>query len=174
MANKAGRVFDRANAFFMVLGCVTIVALLAIVLYGVLMRYAFKQPKIWTVEVIEYCLLYITFIGASWVARTETWHVRNTMIISLLKERPQACVNCITSLISSIVMLVIAVFGASVTWQGIQYNYVIDTPLRPPEYVLFISVPVGSLMLSIQFLRNSWGYFRVWKSSENGDNVRSG
>ena len=45
------------------------VAMMLVVCAEVLLRYGFNSPISWVVEISEYALLWITFLGAAWVLR---------------------------------------------------------------------------------------------------------
>jgi C4-dicarboxylate transporter DctQ subunit len=46
----------------------------------ILMRYFLNRPQIWAVEVTEYTMLYITFLGSAWLLREEG-HVKMDILI---------------------------------------------------------------------------------------------
>lgn len=165
LANKFASIFDRTNDLLATLAGVLIIMLMVVTGYEVVSRYFFGQPTIWTVEISEYALLYLTFLAAAWLLRTAGGHVVVDLVINSLTPRVQALLNTVTSVVSAIGCLAVTWFGAAVTWESFRIGYLVDTPLRTPRYIVFIIIPVGSFLLSIQFLRNSYGYLRNWRAS---------
>ncbi len=162
---KVSNLFENINKLFaFVAGVIVIFTMLAVV-YEVVMRYFFRSPTLWTVEVSGYSLLYITFLGAAWVLMHEG-HVKIDLLTNRLKPNTQVILNIITSIFGVIVMLVIAWYSARVTWASYQTNYLASTELQTPLFIVFLIIPIGSLLLAIQFLRNLSRLFRELKASQ--------
>ena len=165
ITKKVSNLFENINKLFaFVAGVIVILTMLAVV-YEVLMRYFFRSPTLWTVEVSGYGLLYITFLGAAWVLMHEG-HVRIDLLTNRLKTNTRVILNIITSIFGLIVMLVIAWYSARVTWSSYQTNYLAATELQTPLFSVLLIIPIGSLLLVIQFLRNLSRLFRELKESQ--------
>ncbi len=126
------------------------------------MRYLLNRPIPWMLEVTEYCLLFITFLGAAWVLKRER-HVTIDLVLNRLNPRTQATFNIITSVIGAIVCLVVAWYGAQATWDYFLTGLYRLTFLRPPSALIMAIVPIGSFLLFIQFLRRTHGYLGSWR-----------
>ncbi|MFC2067602.1 TRAP transporter small permease [Chloroflexota bacterium] len=143
---------------------VFIVFMMIIITYEVVMRYFFDRPTTWVIEIAEYCLLYMAFLGAALVLRNEK-HVKMDMVIEQFKPRAQLLINVITSTIGAIVFLIIFWYGAKVTWQQIQEGFTVPSYLMPPQALITGIIPLGSLFFSIQFLIRAFSYINKWKGS---------
>ena len=108
--NKAGRIFDITINVFAVLGGVLIVFVFAAVLYEVVNRYFFGRAVLWTYEVVEFTLLYITFLATAWLLREEA-HVKVDLVLHKMKPKTQAMLNIITSIICAIAFLIIIIWS---------------------------------------------------------------
>lgn len=161
---KVTHFFDRTINLLAAIACVIILFLMLITNYEVVMRYLLGQPTIWTVEVAEYAILYLTFLGAAWVLK-KGGHVANDLVVGLLNPRAQALLNFITSVIGAIICLTVTWFGITVTWEVTQLGYTSDMPLRTPLNIVLIIIPIGSFLLFIQFLRNSFNSLGKWRAS---------
>lgn len=131
------------------------------------------RPLMWVMEVTEYSLLYITFLGAAWVLEREG-HVKMDIIVNALKSETQALAGIITSIIGSAMSLYLMVYGTKVTWDYFKRDVIECTPLLMPTFIILLIIPIGSILLFIQFLRRAYGYFVHWKalSGEKIDKYR--
>ena len=93
-------------------------------------------------------------------------HVKMDIIINLLPPKAQTVMNTITSLISAIVCLVIAVFGARVTIELYRTKAFTYTILELPKFIIASVIFIGAAMLFVQFLRRTYGYWAHSNGSE--------
>lgn len=130
----------------------------------VVMRYFFSRPMIWVTEVTEYSLLWITFLGTSWVLKRKA-HVIMDLAIGKLEPRARNIIAIFTSLVGMAVCLLVTWYGVKVTVDAIDRNLLMSTILSPPAYILYIIIPIGSFLLAIQFLRMILGFINAVKNS---------
>ena len=143
-----------ANAAIFVLVAVT-----AIVCLEVVMRYGFDQPQVWVVEIAEYALLYITFLGTAWTLRNNG-HVRVDILVGMMGPGWRARIGVVTSLLGLGVSLVLVVFGAQATWTAFVRGAYKPTLVEFPTWLVLVVIPVGSLFLAIRFLRQAVAHAR--------------
>ena len=132
------------------------------------MRYFFNRPQIWAVEVTEYAMLYITFLGTAWLLREEG-HVKIDLLLSFLAPKNQAFLNSITSILGAIVCSVIAFYGSWSTWLHYQKGLTTFSAMELLKWPFLIVIPFGSLLLLIQFIRSAFAYwerFKFYKTPE--------
>jgi len=67
----------------------------------------------------------------------------------------------ITSSVGAAACLVLAFFSVKVTWQHFQTHYLFTRFLEVPSYPILAIIPIGSLLLFIQFLRRVYDYFKA-------------
>ncbi len=127
---------------------------------NVIRRYLGWGSAIWLLEVTEFSLLWMTLLAAAWVLKQEG-HVKMDVLIDRLKLKHRALLNTITSIISAIVCLLIAIYSLSVTVESLQAGYWIDTAMMPPQFPIFIIIPLGFFLLFFQFLRRAMGFRRA-------------
>jgi len=121
------------------------------------------HPLMWVMEVTEYSLLYITFLGAAWVLHREG-HVKMDILVDALNPKMQTLLGIVTSLIGSAMSLYLVLYGAKVTWEYYERGVVECTPLLTPTFLILLIIPLGSIPLFIQFLRRAYHYMRLWKA----------
>ncbi len=165
---KFTTVFDRIINIMFYAACGLIMAIFFSVCAELFMRNLFNRPQIWSVEVSEYAMLYITFLGAAWLLREEG-HVRVDIVLDLLKPRSQSLLNGITFFFGIIVCAVLVVYGAWSTWLHYQKGLRTFTALTPMKWPFLIIIPLGSLMLLIQFIRSTRRYWKNFASQKRAE-----
>ncbi len=139
-------------------GAVFVFMMLVVSLDSVL-RYAFNNPLGWVVEVNEYLLLYVTFLGAPWLLRQDG-HVRVDLLFAYMSERTARRLTLWTSVLGAAACLVLCVFGCQSTWEAFVRELPEIKTLAIPRWTLLWVIPYGSLLLSIEFSIKAWGHWR--------------
>ncbi len=168
LITKATTIFDRTISLLAVLTAVLIIFLMLGITTDVTLRSLIDRSIFWMLEVTEYSLLYITFLGATWVLQKDG-HVRMDLVLSKLKPGTQAVMNIITSTFSAIMCLLVTWYGMEVVWRNFQSGEYYSTELEPPRFLILLIIPLGSFLLSIQFLRKVYGYLGRWRASTDKD-----
>ena len=163
---KVGSIFDSFINFLGMLAIVIIVFSWLSVCFEVVMRYILKSSQIWVLEITEYGLLFITFLGAAWLLKKEG-HIRMDLVINQLGPRKQALANMITSFLSAVTLLIIVWFTAGTTWDNFRQGILDNRFLELLKGPLLIIIPIGSFFFAIQFLRRSNEYLRKWRASKS-------
>ncbi len=162
MANRAVKVFDGLVSAGAAIAGLIFLFMMVAVCVDVIMRYWFQAPMGWVVEVCEYLLLYVTFLGAAWLLR-KNGHVRVDLVYFYLSQRSIARLKFITAVAGSIACAILVVIGCQSTIDAfIRGNPEIKT-LSIPKWTLLWVIPYGSLLLSIQFarqVREHWKQYR--------------
>jgi TRAP-type C4-dicarboxylate transport system permease small subunit len=166
LRKKFNTIFNNTINFAAVIAAVLIFFITIAVLVEIALRYFFNLPQAWVLETVEYCLLYITFLGAAWVLKRDG-HVKLDILIIRLKPRNQLIVNIITSVIGALIFLSIAIYGVLVTWDDVVRDLWIASELEPPRAPIIAIIPIGSLLLFAQFLRKTHGQIRSWETSRD-------
>lgn len=162
--SKLSVIFDRVLSILMLLGAVILALLMLAVCWDVIARTAIGAPLIWLLEFTEYGLLYITFLGTAWVLKHEA-HVTSDLLLVTLHPRKQALMNMITSIIGACVCLILAWFGAAVSWEKLLSGSYQPTAIQTPDFPIFVIIPIGFLLLFIQFLRRAHGNLLKWQGA---------
>lgn len=163
LIRRAIGIFDAIVNYFAIFAIILILFLVASILYGVVMRYFIGRIELWTFEVTEYTLLFITFLATTWLLKEEA-HVKMDFVLNRLKPRPQAMLNTVTSCIGALMFLTVTWYSARVVWQTAQTGYYLPTVLEIPAAPVLVIIPIGTFLLSVQFLRRAFGFLDNWKS----------
>ncbi len=135
------------------------------VLYEVVARYFFNSPTIWAVDLTEYSLVYITFLGTPWVLRDHA-HTRVELVVERLRPGPRLVLGILVSLAAAAGAVVMAWEGAWETWESYVGGHAELKAWRVYRWPLILPICVGSLMLVIEFMRQAWHNFGVLRRDE--------
>src|SRR4030043_1314700 len=90
--NRFWTVFDRLINFMASLAGVILIFITAAVCYTIGMRYLFTKTTIWIMQTTEYALLWIVFLGTTWLLR-EGGHITTDIIYAHLNEKAKRYLN---------------------------------------------------------------------------------
>lgn len=125
----------------------------------VVMRYGFNRPLTWVVEVSEYALLWMTFLGTSWVLR-QGGHVRVDILMHLLSPAALRLCGLLSAGAGVLASVVLVGFGANTTWTAFARGSFKSTGLDIPTWLVLVIIPLGGMLLLLRFLRLFVEYYR--------------
>ena len=164
LIKRAVGIFDAVVNYFALFAMLLILFLVASILYEVVMRYFVGRAELWTFEVTEYSLLFITFLATTWLLKEEA-HVKMDFVLNRLKPRHQAMLNTVTSCIGVLMFLTVTGYSARVVWQVTVTGYYLPTVLEILAAPILVIIPIGAFLLSMQFLRRAVGFLYSWKNA---------
>jgi len=129
----------------------------------VVFRYFLRQPIIWVVEVTEYIMVQITFVGSAWLLRKEG-HVTVDVVTSRLSKKNQSLFLGMTSAVCFVTFVAITWWSIVATWGAYREHLYIPKQLGMPKFLVMLVIPFGSFMLAGQFLRRTLSAITTWRS----------
>ncbi len=154
---KLLRILDRIEDAMSVGAVLLLVAITVAVCVEVFMRYVLNDPLVWVVEMSEYALLYICFLGAAWALR-EGNHVRVDIFLNAFSTRWRQRFGVVTSLLGLIVASILMIWGALAVWEKYVTGAYNPTVVEFPTWIVLLCIPLGSLVLVLRFLRTMIEY----------------
>lgn len=164
LLTKSSSVFDYIIGSLTYLAAAILTFIMLAVCWDVIARAAFGQPLKWVLEFSEYSLLYITFLGTAWVLKNER-HVIVDIGLNQLNPGNRALLNVVTSILGVIICLFLTWYGWDVSWEHLVQGFYQPTMIKPPDFPIFVIIPIGSFLLTIQFLRRACKYVGDWRAS---------
>ena len=164
LLTKSAAVFDYIIGSLTYLAAAILTFIMLAVCWDVISRAVAGQPLKWVLEFSEYSLLYITFLCTAWVLKNER-HVIVDIGLNQLNPKPRAVFNVATSILGVIICAFLTWYGWDVSWEHLQQGFYQPTVIRPPDFPIFVIIPIGSFLLVIQFLRRASKYLGDWKAS---------
>jgi TRAP-type C4-dicarboxylate transport system permease small subunit len=108
-------------------------------------------------EITEYIMLYIPFLGAALVLK-EDGHIRVDILISRLNEKKRFIMDIVASFIGGIVMSTYTWFGGQVTWEFYKRGVPSLESLRTPMFLILMIIPIGGFFFTVQFFRQTYSF----------------
>jgi TRAP-type C4-dicarboxylate transport system permease small subunit len=154
-----GRAFDLLlNALAVVAGGLLVALMLATVV-KVGMRVALNHGILGIDQISGTLMVYITFLGAAWVLRNEG-HVMVDILTTVLPGRAERIVGIVGSLVSAAGCFVVAYFSLLTVVLSIHRGVVVAAEIEMPRAVNLIVIPLGCLLLGIEFIRRARRIYR--------------
>ena len=156
--------FDRTNDILVYLSGAILAFIVVSVSVEVIFRYFLNAPSVWVAEVNENNLLYLTFLAVAWVLSGDR-HVKVELLTSRLNPKTRHLFGVITSVIGLIICLIVTWYGAKVTWLDFQAGAFRPGLNKIPEASILFIIPVGTFLLSFQFLKRFFDFLKKFRES---------
>ena len=151
---RFGFSFDRiVHASLMVAAALVIFDMLALTV-DVLMRFLFSVTWTGLPEITEYSLLWMTFLGTTWVMRINR-HIRVELLIRRLAPQRRAILDVVGFIMTVLTLGVIAWYGGALVVGDFLTGKVVASILRPPAWTVELVIPAGLVMLLWQVFLSS-------------------
>ena len=150
--------FDKLLDLMAALAGAILVFICAAVCYTIGMRFLFTKTTIWIMQTTEYALLWIVFLGTSWLLR-EGGHITTDVIYVHLNEKTKRILDCMMSVIGGITCAALCCLGVLHEYDCIVNGVTDVRAVTVPKSAIFVIIPIGSILLTIQFLRMAWSKF---------------
>jgi len=130
--------------------CVLVMGL--IVTYEVIMRYVFRSPTIWVLEISIYLTIGSVFLGGGYALK-EKMHINVDVITRYLSQRNQVLLQIISLFITGIYCFVLTWFGVEMTITSLRMWEVSPTILEIPVVIPHSFIPIGGVMILLEVIR---------------------
>jgi len=164
--------FDRVLEIMANAGMVILFRMMIAVCWEVFSRYLLGRGTLWVIELSEYGLLFMTFLGTAWVLRNEG-HVEMDIVIAALQPKTRRSLRLVTSIACAIVCLSLAWSGADVALDYFQRDLHRPTLMEPLASPIFAIMPIGFFLLFVQFVRRAQDALLVENSKEENDRLHA-
>ena len=156
---KITRWFDYViELFARIAGVLTLVVALVIV-FEVLKRAFMGKAMAWVVDATGYSLVFITFLAAAWILK-HRGHVSVDILVDHLSPKTRRAVSIATSATGAFLSAMFFWASLQITLDAIRLNQVHVSSVIFPKWPILIIMPIGSLLLAAQFIRETISYIR--------------
>jgi len=111
-------------------------------------------PTPWTLDIAQYMLYAITFLGAPWVLR-EDGHIAIEIFVERLGPRARRWVRHGSDALGAGVCAVLLYYSARALWRSYAANNLVYQTFVFPEWYLYFIAPPVFLILLLLFLRRT-------------------
>jgi C4-dicarboxylate transporter, DctQ subunit len=155
------KIFDRLIDLMAALAGLILLFITVAVCYTIAMRFFFTQTTIWIMQTTEYALLWIVFLATTWLLR-EGGHITVDIVYGHLGAKTKGHLDLIMCVIGGLACAVMVLFGITYTYECIARGVTDVRAVTVPKWAVFIIIPIGSILLTMQFFRMAWGrYFGI-------------
>jgi C4-dicarboxylate transporter DctQ subunit len=145
------KLFARISTVSAVFGAGIMLFIMFSISYGALTR-TFNLPSpIWIVQINEYSLVWVCFLATAWVLG-ENKHVRVDILMTRFGQRRQTILLCIQDTVSTALCGVFCYLGGLSTWEHLRDKVVDVGSIDVPKGWVIGVIPLGFLLLTLQFL----------------------
>jgi TRAP-type C4-dicarboxylate transport system permease small subunit len=150
------RFFDKLSDVMAALAGLLLLFISAAMCYTIFMRFVFRETTIWIVPVSEYALLWIVFLGTTWLLR-EGGHITTDVIYVHLNEKAKRYLDFVMSIVGGIACFMLFYLGVIHMCDCIVHGVTDVRAITVPKSAIFTIIPIGSILLTIEFFRIAWG-----------------
>jgi C4-dicarboxylate transporter DctQ subunit len=155
-------IFDRIIDFMAFLSGLLLVGAVLIVCVEICMRYFFRRPQVWTVEVCEYILFALAFLGTPWLLK-KGGHVNVDIVVERLSKQSRRYLNLVSCGIGIFICAVITWFSMTAAWDSYMSGVVVTKTLTIQKYYFLLLITLGYFFLLLEFARQFRNHLRALK-----------
>ncbi|MDN5843069.1 MAG: TRAP transporter small permease [Alcaligenaceae bacterium] len=133
--------------------------------YDTIARYLGMQPTNWSTEVNSFLIVYVTAISAAAILRSHQ-HISITFFAEKLPAGVQAFIRLAEGLLGCLFSLLIAWHGFFMAYNAYLYDETVSSSFGTPLVYPYAIIPIGFLLLAIQFLLNAINFRAPIKAGE--------
>jgi len=156
---KSPGVVGRLNQGIGVIGQVGLVFMVASITYDVIMRYIFVAPTHWALEVNTFLLAFLCVIPAGDVLRVGS-QIRITFLYDRLTPAVKARLDILRAAAGLFFCSIMIWKGWDMAWKAWLHNDRMSTSLGTPMVIPYLFLPIGFLLLALQYLSHVTGSLR--------------
>lgn len=117
-------------------------------------------PTPWTLDIAQYALYAITFLGAPWVLR-EDGHIAIEIFVERLPPRARWWVAGVSNGLGAVVCALLVYYSGRALWRSYAANNLVYQTFVFPEWYLYCLAPPVFALLLLLFLRRMLGARRT-------------
>ena len=148
---RLNQVTEKGENLLAKVAMVVLCLIISSVCLEIFMRYFLNRPLVWVLELTEYALLWVTFLGAAWLLR-QGGHVPVDVIVDFMSQRWKKRCAFFSSALGLAISVILTIFGAYATYDHWTRNMFKPTVLEFPTWIVLAAIPIGSIFLILRFL----------------------
>jgi TRAP-type C4-dicarboxylate transport system permease small subunit len=133
------------------LGQLALAFMVVSITYDVVLRYVFVAPTHWALEVNTFLLAFLCVIPAGDVLRLGS-QIRITFLLDRLKPAVKARLNILRAAAGLFFCGILIWKGTDMAWKAWLHNDRMSTSLGTPMVIPYLFLPIGFLLLALQYL----------------------
>ena len=163
MKNESRKsILDQVIDYMAAAAGILLVAAVLIVCIEIMMRYFFLKPQVWSVEVCEYILFALAFLGAPWLLK-KGGHVSVDVVTERLSRRAKGYLGLFTCGIGVLISAVITWFSIVAAWDCYVTGVVVTKTMTVGKHYFVLFITLGYFFLLLEFGRQFCNHLRASK-----------
>ncbi|MBN1376621.1 MAG: TRAP transporter small permease subunit [Dehalococcoidia bacterium] len=153
-----GRIIDKTNTWIAKAMAFLILPILALTLYGVIMRYVLHQPTVWGWQVLLLLFIPVATVSGGYVLSVNS-HIRLDLLYGRWSDRGKAISDVATFVVFLFFTTMLAIATIKMAWDSAAIketygNYPFHGPIYPKKIALAIGVVLLLVQGIVNFVRN--------------------
>lgn len=144
-------VSDKINKVAGILSGIIVMVISLIVTYEVIMRYFFRAPTIWVLEISTYLCVASVFLAGGYVLRIDA-HIDVDVLTRRFSNETQVLFRLISFLLIFVYCFVLTWKGAELALTSFKYGELSPSMLGIPMFIPYAFVPLGGMLLILELI----------------------
>lgn len=146
--------------------CIAMAVLIFVTFLGVIMRYFFNSPLVWTEEVQLWCFVWVVFLGGGATFRLGE-HVSIDILVDLLPKALQKIVKVVEYVVVIAVLIYYTKYSTVLAQQMVRTERLTNI-LGIPYGLIYSAFPVGCIIMIISYTVTVVQYFLSTNEVQGG------
>lgn len=146
--------------------CIAMAVLIFVTFLGVIMRYFFNSPLVWTEEVQLWCFVWVVFLGGGATFRLGE-HVSIDILVDLLPKALQKIVKVVEYVVVIAVLIYYTKYSTVLAQQMVRTERLTNI-LGIPYGLIYGAFPVGCIIMIISYTVTVVQYFLSTNEVQGG------
>ena len=149
-----GWFFDRVIDATGLVASLILIAMMLMTVSKIVLRAVFNIGVLGVDQISGVMMVYMTFIGAAWVLRSEG-HVMVDLLTTSVSPGTRRVLNIIASVIGASVCFAMTYYAFKVIGLSLRRGIMVAAEIEIPRAVNLSAIPVGCALLGVEFLRRA-------------------
>lgn len=141
------------------------VAMTSIIFLQVIFRYFLLQSLSWSEEIARYLFIWLTFLGASVVARSRSHITVESVVNAVPVELIRKVLKAVAAILTLVFLYVLMTEGFDASWEILELGQV--SPSMPWLSLgwIYFAIPLGSLFMGLNIIEQT---IDLWRGKNGG------
>jgi C4-dicarboxylate transporter DctQ subunit len=123
---------------------------IALIFYGVLMRYMFNSPKAWVEEVSSYSIVWGALLGIS-IALRNNHHIQVDMLYDKMSPKMKRVIDIFANLVSLFFCVFYTYYGVLLVLKR-STSGMVSLDVGIPMWIVYLILPISGIMFFARFI----------------------
>jgi C4-dicarboxylate transporter DctQ subunit len=123
---------------------------IALIFYGVLMRYMFNSPKAWVEEVSSYCIVWGALLGIS-IALRNNHHIQVDMLYDKMPPKMKRIMDMFANLVSIFFCIFYTYYGVLLVLKR-STSGMVSLDVGIPMWIVYLILPISGILFFARFI----------------------